>query len=317
MVLPHGPLTAPGVPRIGLGLAALGRPAYITEGRAGDLPVRRDVDAMQARTHEVLDAAWDAGVRYVDCARSYGLAERFLGSWLAAHSGRREQLVIGSKWGYRYVGDFRMDADVHEVKEHSVAMLDEQWPQTIEALGGPPDVYLVHSATLESPALADPAILARLAELADAGVRVGISTSGPRQGDAIDAALRAGPFSVVQSTWNLLEQSAGPALARAHDAGWLVVIKETLANGRLAAGGDATPALRAAALDGQAPDAFAIGWVLRQPFVDLALSGAVTPEQLASNLTARPPTAPAEEAAASLAEDPEHYWSQRSARPWS
>jgi aryl-alcohol dehydrogenase-like predicted oxidoreductase len=303
------------VPPIGLGLAALGRPAYITRGRSDDLPVNRDVDAMEARTHEVLDAAWDAGVRYVDCARSYGLAERFLGSWLAARPGRRSRLVIGSKWGYRYVGGFRMDADVHEVKEHSVAMLDEQWPETLEALGGPPDVYLVHSATLDSPALSDPGLLSRLTELAATGVRVGLSTSGPRQGDAIDAALAAGPYSVVQATWNLLEPSAGPALARAHDAGWFVVIKEALANGRLGPGGDAAADVRTAAHDEQAPDAFAIGCALGRPFADMVLSGAVTPEQLRSNLAARP--LPAGTAEAALAEDPERYWANRSALPWS
>lgn len=315
MALPDGPLTRAGVPRLGLGLAALGRPAYITTGRAGDLPSRRSVDAMEARTHEVLDAAWDAGVRYVDCARSYGLAERFLGSWLAAHPGRRSRLVIGSKWGYRYVGEFRMDAAVHEVKEHSVATLDEQWPLTLEALGGPPDVYLVHSATVDSPALHDPAILARLAALASTGVRVGLSTSGPRQGDAVDAALAGGPFSVVQSTWNLLEPSAGPALARAHDAGWFVVIKEALANGRLGPGGDAAARAQVAAHDDQTPDAFAIGCALGQPFADVVLSGAVTPGQLASNLAAREPVAGADDVAA-LAEPPERYWSERSARPW-
>lgn len=315
MALPDGPLTGAGVPRVGLGLAALGRPAYITAGRTGDPPSLRSVDAMEARTHEVLDAAWDAGVRYVDCARSYGLAERFLGSWLAAHPGRRERLVVGSKWGYRYVGEFRMDAAVHEVKEHSVAMLDEQWPQTLEALGGPPDVYLVHSATVDSPALRDPAILARLAALAETGVRVGLSTSGPRQGDAVDAALAAGPFTVVQATWNLLEPSAGPALTRAHDAGWFVVIKEALANGRLGPDGDAAARAQAAAHDEQTADAFAIGCALGRPFADVVLSGAVTPEQLASNLAARVPAAGAEDVAA-LAEPPERYWAERSARPW-
>ena len=33
---------------------------------------------------EVLDAAYGAGVRYFDAARSYGRAEQFLGSWLRA-----------------------------------------------------------------------------------------------------------------------------------------------------------------------------------------------------------------------------------------
>ena len=67
---------------IGLGLAALGRPAYITGGRAADLP-DRSMAALRARTSAVLDAAYAAGVRYVDAARSYGRAEEFLAGWLA------------------------------------------------------------------------------------------------------------------------------------------------------------------------------------------------------------------------------------------
>ena len=53
-----------GASRVGLGLAALGRPAYITTGRAVQLGTDRSVEAMRARTHAVLDAAYDAGVRY-------------------------------------------------------------------------------------------------------------------------------------------------------------------------------------------------------------------------------------------------------------
>src|SRR5579875_3781484 len=50
---PGGPV----VSRIGLGLAALGRPAYITTGRAGDLP-DRSVEGMRAQSFTVLDAAY-------------------------------------------------------------------------------------------------------------------------------------------------------------------------------------------------------------------------------------------------------------------
>ncbi|GIH61718.1 hypothetical protein Msi02_25350 [Microbispora siamensis] len=67
---------------MGLGLAALGRPAYITLGRDEDFGGDRDVATMRARTWEVLDAARAAGVRYFDAARSYGLAEEFLAGWL-------------------------------------------------------------------------------------------------------------------------------------------------------------------------------------------------------------------------------------------
>ncbi|HXL92533.1 MAG TPA: hypothetical protein VN969_26660 [Streptosporangiaceae bacterium] len=57
------------VSRIGLGLAALGRPAYITSGREDDLP-DRSVAGMRTPTFSMLDAAYAAGVRYVDAAPS-------------------------------------------------------------------------------------------------------------------------------------------------------------------------------------------------------------------------------------------------------
>jgi hypothetical protein len=44
----------PVVSRIGLGLAALGRPAYITSGREEDLP-DRSVTGMRTRTFSMLD----------------------------------------------------------------------------------------------------------------------------------------------------------------------------------------------------------------------------------------------------------------------
>lgn len=304
--------------RIGLGLAAIGRPAYITSGRdrdLGDADVRT-IDGMRRRAHELMEAAWESGIRYFDAARSYGDAEGFLGSWVARHAGRREKLTIGSKWGYEYVGNWQMDAPQHERKEHSLAMFERQWPHSIAALGTHPDLYLIHSVTPESPALSDAPLLDALRRLADDGVRVGISTSGAEQGAVIERALDVAdsPFSVVQATWNLLEPSAGPALARADATGWLVVVKEALANGRLVEPGSA--AARLAEDDGQSEDAFAIGAVLAQPWADIVLSGAVTVEQLRTNLAAREPDAAADSLAA-LALDPAQYWTERSARTWA
>src|SRR5215468_4826618 len=68
--------------RIGLGLAALGRPGYLNIGHGIDLGDDRSVGALRARAHEVMDAAYEAGVRHFDAARSYGRAEEFLGGWL-------------------------------------------------------------------------------------------------------------------------------------------------------------------------------------------------------------------------------------------
>ena len=70
------------VSRIGLGLAALGRPAYINVGRQRDFGSERSVAALERRCHEMLDAAYASGIRYIDAARSYGMAENFLSTWL-------------------------------------------------------------------------------------------------------------------------------------------------------------------------------------------------------------------------------------------
>ncbi|WP_022879398.1 aldo/keto reductase [Microbacterium sp. B19] len=297
---------------LGLGLAAVGRPAYITAGRDHDLgdPADRSIEAMRARSHDLLDAAWDLGIRYVDVARSYGYAEAFLGDWLRLNPARAAHLTVGSKWGYAYVGGWRMDAEVHERKEHSVGTFRRQWPETVAALGRAPDIYLIHSVTPDSPALGDAELLDDLRALAETGVRVGLSTSGPHQGAVLDAArvLPGSPFSVVQATWNLRESTVGPALARAHDEGWTVVVKEALANGELAtfAPGEAAdvPA-----------DVFALGAARGQRGVDIVLSGASTRDQLRRGVDS--PARPVDDATRQrFAVDAETYWRRRSERPW-
>src|SRR5256885_3589058 len=230
----------PRVSRLGLGLAAVGRPAYITGGRQTDLP-DRSVDGPRRRTHELLTAADAAGVRYVDAARSYGRAEEFLADWLAI--GAATDLVVGSKWGYTYVGDWRLDAASHEVKDHAVAAFRRQRAESWRLLDGRIAVYQIHSATLDSGALDDAALHRELAALRDDGVVIGLTTSGPRQADAVRRALDVKVvgrplFGCVQATWNLLEPSVGPALAEAAEAGCGVIVKEAVANGRLADGGD-------------------------------------------------------------------------------
>lgn len=302
--------------QLGLGLAALGRPEYLTVGHSDAVGGRFDPAALEQLCHAVLDAAWERGVRHLDAARSYGSAERFLGSWLSRHPDRRENLVIGSKWGYAYVADFQRGAPVHEVKEHSVARLAEQWPQTLRELGGAPDHYLIHSVTPDSPALSDTALLDDLRGIAESGTRIGISTSGPHQADVVHAALGIGVFSSVQSTWNPLEPSVGPALARAHDAGWFVVVKEGMANGRLVA--EQSELSRIAASTGVGRDALALAIALAQPWADVVLSGAATVAQLEQNVDAL--TIDSALIVANdldLAESPEFYWDNRSRMEWT
>jgi aryl-alcohol dehydrogenase-like predicted oxidoreductase len=155
--------------------------------------------------------------------------------------------------------------------------------------------------------------------------------SGPRSADALRAALAARArgervFDVVQATFNCLEPSCGPALAAAHEAGVGVIVKEAFANGRLAPANDrAEDAALARTLAGGAArlgcgvDQLAVAFVLAHPFVDVVLSGAATPAQLASHAGALGVTldAPARAALDALAEPPERYWATRGSLPWT
>ena len=252
---------------IGLGLAALGRRAYINVGRAEDLGPDRSVEALRHLTHAVLDAAYAAGVHYFDAARSCGRAEEFLASWLVERGIVPDEVTVGSKWGYEYTGGWRIDAEKHEVKNLSVSALRRQLEETRGMLGEHLNLYRVHSATLESGVLEDDALLGDLKGLKETGVAVGLSVTGPRQAETITRALEIGMFDTVQATWNLLERSASDALGRAHEAGLGVIVKEALANGRLAAreGGADERLLAAARQRGQSPDALALSAALAQP----------------------------------------------------
>ena len=314
--------------RLGLGLAALGRPAYITAGRDADLGAARTVADLRALSWRVLDRAYALGVRYVDVARSYGRGEEFVAGWLAEHP-ERTDVTVGSKWGYTYVGDWRPDAPVHEVKDHSLAAFSRQLAESRAVLGDRLAVYHVHSATVDTGVLEDSRLHRALAELRDSGVRIGVSTSGPDQAGAVRRAVAvsvggAPLFTSVQATWNLLETAVGDALAAAADAGALVIVKEAVANGRLtpAAAGDDQHAARAAAVAaelGIPVDQLAVAAALAQPWAWRVLSGAVGVGQLESNVAAEELRLPAGVLAelGALAEPPGDYWSARAGRAWT
>jgi len=297
----------------GLGLAALGRPGYLTVGHGVAVGEDRSVEALRRRCHQVCDAAWGGGIRWFDAASSYGRAEEFLAGWLTYRHIDPEQVVVSSKWGYTYTAAWTVDAEVPEVKDHSAAALARQWPETNELLGRWLRLYQVHSATLESGILDDTEAQRSLAEL---GVPVGLTLSGPYQSETLRRALTieidgTPLFSAVQATWNLLEPSAGRALAEAKAAGWTVIVKEALANGRLAVPGPATTML------GEHPDVTALSAALAQNWADVVLLGAATVPQLRSNLAALAEAAQPPDRFSTLAVDPEIYWRERAAMPWT
>jgi aryl-alcohol dehydrogenase-like predicted oxidoreductase len=198
-------------------------------------------------------------------------------------------------------------------------MFTTQLAQSQALLGGRLTLYQVHSLTLDSGLFADTALLSALSRLRAGGVLIGLSTSGPHQAETIRRALPVTVdgqqlFTAAEVTWNLLEPSVGSAAAEAAAAGWAVLVKEAVANGRLTAAGGPPASLTAlAAARGVTEDAIALAAALAQPWASVVLSGAVTRAQLAENLAA---LGAGPLPALSLAEAPAVYWQERAARPW-
>jgi len=330
------------VTSIGLGMAALGRPGYINLGHAADLGRDYDVAAMEQHAHAVLDAAWAAGVRYFDAARSYGRAEHFLSGWLRARAIPPAEVTVGSKWGYTYTAGWRVETEKHEVKEHTLPVLRRQIEESRSLLGSYLGLYQIHSATLDSGVLDNGEVLDELARLRDEGLVIGLSLSGPRQADTLRKALTiesggAPLFRSVQATWNLLAREVGPALSEAHQAGMAIIVKEALANGRLterntdSAFAPKRRLLEELAAEVGAPDgplsidALALAAALAQPWAERAvvLSGAAQTAHLLSNLKAtevdlaRLCTPEVTRRLESLAEPAEQYWQIRSKLAWN
>jgi aryl-alcohol dehydrogenase-like predicted oxidoreductase len=278
------------VARLGLGLAALGRPGYLNLGHGAQLGDDRSVAGLRARTYEVLDTAYEAGISDFDAARSYGRAEEFLGGWL--RSRRPDGVTISSKWGYVYTAGWEVAADPPEVKHHDVDTFRRQLEESREHLGDWLALYQIHSATPDSGVLENDAVLSAMVE---SGLDLGVSVSGVSQAETIDRAVSLGIFSAVQATWNLHERAAEDALSR---CGLKVIVKEALANGRLAA-----------------RDAEALAAALAKPWATVVLSGAASIDVLRSNLRARETPPPGD--VPELIEDSEAYWALRGQLEWN
>jgi len=192
-------------------------------------------------------------------------------------------------------------------------------------------LYQIHSATIESGVLENIKVLAELARLKTEGISIGLSVSGSRQKEIIELVIKLKVdgvrlFDCVQATWNLLEKSAGAALANASDMGMGVIVKEVLANGRLTDrnrqpefGHQLDKLRREAQRLRTTVDGIALAAVLAQPWVDVVLSGAATMDHLHSNLRAVEVMWDKEAASElnELSEPEEAYWKMRSGLRWN
>jgi len=209
---------------------------------------------------EVVRAALDAGVTYFDTARVYmgGRNEEILAEGLGA---RRKDVVIATK-----CASYGSAASIAASCEQSLGALTTDWI----------DVFQLHGLSSRSQVLA-PECLEGLAALKSAGkIRFAGVTTHAGMIEVIDAAIEAGVYDTVLTSFNFREPPGlGAAVQRAAAAGVGVIAMKIMAGG-----------YADAALPGLNPFQGALRWVLGQPGVATTIPSLVTFEQLKENLAA-------------------------------
>lgn len=313
---------------IALGMAAIGRPHYINI-KTIDSPKDLTKAELHAHATAVLDAAYAMSIRHIDTAPGYGIAEEILIDWLR-RSGH-EDMTVSTKWGYTYTANFEKNPLQHEVKEHSLHVLQQQWLYSRQLLP-PLNMYQIHSATPDSGVLNNQGVLDKLFELKEQfGIEIGLTTSGLTQNATIQQALKITNqgkplFTIFQVTYNVFEQSIADSIALLKNQGARIIIKEGLANGRIFTCADFPQYAPAYALLERLAGKYHVGVdavalrfcidALRPLYV---LSGAATIVQLKENLLAETFTLQSEELEElkSIHVASEAYWNERKQLKWN
>src|SRR5690554_4501497 len=275
--------------RIGLGLGAIGRPEYINI--RDNTSIDKSFSAFKKNALEMLDFAYKIGVRYFDIAASYGKGEDFLKKW--NNKTNHTDAVIGTKWGYTYVANWELGySGKHEIKEHSLEKLKEQW-QASKSLLPNLKIYQIHSATFDSGVLDNVDVLNELHKLKKThNLKIGLTSSGSNQQEVIKKSLEIeiegkALFDSYQVTYNILEQAAFPILEKLVASKKIVIIKEALANGRVFLKDLQSETLNQLAQKYKVGiDAVALRFVIDTLNPTYVLSGASTIDQLKENYKA-------------------------------
>ncbi|MDP5082463.1 MAG: aldo/keto reductase [Winogradskyella sp.] len=314
--------------KIGLGLAALGRPDYINI--RAEHGIDKSVDSFKTNAFMVLDESYSLGIRDFDVAPSYGLGEKFLHDWNTSR--HHSDIRLSTKFGYTYVANWELGfSGKHEIKEHSIAKLNAQWGVS-KALLPNLKIYQIHSATLDSGVLNNKDVLSGLHELKQKHqLKIGISSSGTAQEKIIEEAQKVvfddgELFDSYQVTFNIFEQSCLEILRQLLDNGKTVIIKEALANGRVFKNNDFAEYKetysyleKLSKKYNVGSDAIAIRFVIDVLDPTLVLSGGANILQIKENLKALDFELELDEIAKlkSFAVSPSFYWKERSNLEWN
>ena len=260
----------------------------------------------EASTHQVMEAAIESGINFMDTAESYGdtRSETFMGTGL---KGKRNQVFIATKFGFtksNVVGKNRGSVEnIRASVEMSLRRLNTDWI----------DLYQLHRPDDETPIVETMSALDDLVK--EGKIRYyGCSYfSGDQLLNAVNESKKEGlmGFVTAQNAWNVLERDIEEHLIPVCNSENITVlpyfpIAKGLLTGKYKRGIDAPQGSRLAGnTDLEAADfdvlenlelyaenhgydllTLAISWLASQPVTACVIAGASRPEQSISNAAA-------------------------------
>jgi len=234
--------------------------------------------------HQILDQAWDSGIRDFDTAALYGDSEAVLKSWIQSRNiGAEARIVTKLPWIPELSDEKRMEW----IRESAYERLESLGVNTVEGI-------LLHRA--EDMQL--PGVVEGLNGIVQAGIcrSSGTSTYHPSEAES----AMSGGLTAVQITYSILDRRFEHSgfLSRARDKNVKLYARSPFLQGLLLMKPRALPEHMQFAkptlekwkslLDAYGLDALstALGFSLNQSELDCVVLGAETPEQLTEILAA-------------------------------
>ncbi len=172
----------------------------------------------ESEVGRLLNGLLDAGVNFIDTAACYDGSEELIGNAIGS---RRSEYYLVTKAGH-VVGDATGEPYSHGVISSSIDRSLERLKTDVL------DLVQIHSCSVE--VLQRGEVAAALAEARDAGKTRYIGYSG--DGAAALEAIRMGVFDTLQTSFNLVDQSAAAEIFPAAVAqGMGIIAKRPIANG--------------------------------------------------------------------------------------
>ena len=218
----------------------------IKEVGFGGIPIQR---ITQDDTNKVVDELINQGVNFIDTARGYTVSEEYIGNAL---EGRREKFYIATKSMSRNYEDMKRDIDI------SLKNLKTDYI----------DLYQIHNLKIEeyNTIFDDDKAYKALLEAKEEGKikYIGITSHSL---EVIEKAVEDGKFATIQFPYNIVEDQADEVFRKAYEKGIGTIIMKPLAGGAI----DDGP--------------LAIKYILSKEYIDVAIPGMNTVEQVIENVS--------------------------------